>query len=130
MQCAKFAVLQAVEADYAALCIHLLSLYVYAIALAVLCAGVALVSAEVAIVLECREKNAIGTILKGGRLDYVARTGCHAGIASGAVLLEVLQSSCSRRHYAKFLRGPEVLWQMLFSVFFYRYESAACAFVC
>ena len=57
MQCSKFAVLQAVEADNAALCIHFLSLYVYAIALAVLCAGVAvlagvtLVSAEVPIVL-------------------------------------------------------------------------------
>ena len=44
MQCAKFAVLQTVEADNAALCIHLLSLYVYAIALAVLCAGVAVLA--------------------------------------------------------------------------------------
>ena len=44
MQRAKLAVLQAVEADNAALCIHLLSLYVYAIALAVLCAGVAVLA--------------------------------------------------------------------------------------
>ena len=44
MQRVKFAVLQAVEADNAALCIHLLSLDVYAIALAVLCAGVAVLA--------------------------------------------------------------------------------------
>ena len=44
MQRVKFAVLQAVEADNAALCIHLLPLYVYAVALAVLCAGVAVLA--------------------------------------------------------------------------------------
>ena len=44
MQRVKFAVLQTVKADYAALCIYFLSLYVYAIALAVLCAGVAVLA--------------------------------------------------------------------------------------
>ena len=44
MQRVKFAVLQAVKADYAALCIHFLPLYVYAVTLAILCAGVAVLA--------------------------------------------------------------------------------------